>query len=104
MLAGPMLARFKKAYVPKPGAIKLAAEDWILTLLDFKNWAQNLIMMMTNLFFHLHTSQLKGTTLLLDEPSVTGTANYYGRRNGERHHYHLQCRMRTIYSAALQNA
>ncbi len=29
MLAGPLLARFRKAFIPKPGAIKLVAAGWI---------------------------------------------------------------------------
>ena len=75
MLAGPMLARFKKAYVPKPGGDKIGRRRVDTHITGFKKLGAQFDYDTDESFFHLHTSQLKGTTLLLDEPSVTGTAN-----------------------------
>ncbi len=75
MLAGPMLARFKKAYVPKPGGDKIGRRRLDTHIIGFKKLGAQFDYDTDESFFHLHTSQLKGTTLLLDEPSVTGTAN-----------------------------
>jgi UDP-N-acetylglucosamine 1-carboxyvinyltransferase len=71
MLAGPMLARFKKAFIPKPGGDKIGRRrlDGFEKLgADFKYHPEDG-------FFHLTTGSLKGVHMLLDEPSVTGTAN-----------------------------
>ncbi len=75
MLAGPMLARFKKAYVPKPGGDKIGRRRLDTHIIGFKNLGVQFDYDTDESFFHLHTSQLRGATFLLDEPSVTGTAN-----------------------------
>lgn len=75
MLAGPMLGRFKKAYMPKPGGDKIGRRRLDTHLVGFKKLAAEFDYVTDESFFHLHTSQLKGASLLLDEPSVTGTAN-----------------------------
>jgi UDP-N-acetylglucosamine 1-carboxyvinyltransferase len=75
MLAGPMLARFKRAYVPKPGGDKIGRRRLDTHIIGFKKLGANFDYHSDESFFHLHTSQLKGTYILLDEPSVTGTAN-----------------------------
>ncbi|MDQ6889995.1 MAG: UDP-N-acetylglucosamine 1-carboxyvinyltransferase [Bacteroidota bacterium] len=75
MLAGPMLARFKKAHVPKPGGDKIGRRRLDTHIIGFKKLGAQFDYDTDESFFHLHTSELKGTTLLLDEPSVTGTAN-----------------------------
>ena len=75
MLAGPMLGRFKKAYVPKPGGDKIGRRRLDTHIIGFKKLGARFDYDTDESFFHLHTSQLKGTYLLLDEPSVTGTAN-----------------------------
>ncbi|MDP4283915.1 MAG: UDP-N-acetylglucosamine 1-carboxyvinyltransferase [Bacteroidota bacterium] len=75
MLAGPMLGRFKKAYVPKPGGDKIGRRRLDTHIIGFKKLGARFDYDTDESFFHLHTSQLKGNTLLLDEPSVTGTAN-----------------------------
>ena len=75
MLAGPMLSRFKKAYVPKPGGDKIGRRRLDTHIIGFKKLGARFDYDSDESFFHLHTSQLKGTYLLLDEPSVTGTAN-----------------------------
>jgi UDP-N-acetylglucosamine 1-carboxyvinyltransferase len=75
MLAGPMLGRFKKAYVPKPGGDKIGRRRLDTHIIGFKKLGARFDYDTDESFFHLYTSQLKGTSLLLDEPSVTGTAN-----------------------------
>ncbi|MGH2648422.1 MAG: UDP-N-acetylglucosamine 1-carboxyvinyltransferase, partial [Ginsengibacter sp.] len=75
MLAGPMLARFKKAYVPKPGGDKIGRRRLDTHITGFQKLGAEFDYDEDASFFLLHTSQLKGAILLLDEPSVTGTAN-----------------------------
>jgi UDP-N-acetylglucosamine 1-carboxyvinyltransferase len=75
MFAGPMLARFKRAYIPKPGGDKIGREDSIHISSVLKNWVQNMSMMMWPVVSNYHSRNLRGAYMLLDEPSVTGTAN-----------------------------
>ena len=56
-------------------AIKLDAEDWTLILSDFEKLGASFDYHSEDGFFHLVAPNLKGTFLLMDEPSVTGTAN-----------------------------
>lgn len=74
MLAGPMLARYKKAYVPKPGGDKIGRRRLDTHLIAFQKLGAEFDYDDTS-FFHIHASQLKAANILLDEPSVTGTAN-----------------------------
>lgn len=74
MLAGPMLARYRKAYIPKPGGDKIGRRRLDTHILGFEQLGTQYEYNHDGYFF-LHTPQLTGTTLLLDEPSVTGTAN-----------------------------
>jgi len=75
MLAGPMLARFRQAYVPKPGGDKIGRRRLDTHIIGFKTLGAEFDYDTDESFFHLHTSGLKGTYVLLEEPSVTGTAN-----------------------------
>jgi UDP-N-acetylglucosamine 1-carboxyvinyltransferase len=75
MTAGPMLARFKKAYIPKPGGDKIGRRRLDTHITGFQKLGANFSYDTEDGFFHLTTKRLKGTDLLLDEPSVTGTAN-----------------------------
>jgi len=75
MLAGPMLARFKRAYIPKPGGDKIGRRRLDTHIVGFKKLGVEFDYYTDESFFHLHTSQLKGAYILLEEPSVTGTAN-----------------------------
>jgi UDP-N-acetylglucosamine 1-carboxyvinyltransferase len=75
MLAGPMLGRFKQAYIPKPGGDKIGRRRLDTHILGFKQLDVQFDYDTHESFFHLHTSELKGTYVLLEEPSVTGTAN-----------------------------
>ncbi len=75
MLAGPMLARFKKAYVPKPGGDKIGRRRLDTHIIGFQKLGAQFDYDDDASFFLLKTSHLKGIDMLLDEPSVTGTAN-----------------------------
>ena len=75
MLAGPMLARFKKAFIPKPGGDKIGSRRLDTHIIGFKELGAKFDFDADNSFFKLHTEQLKGASLILNEPSVTGTAN-----------------------------
>ncbi|MBL7701719.1 MAG: UDP-N-acetylglucosamine 1-carboxyvinyltransferase [Ferruginibacter sp.] len=75
MLAGPMLARFKKAYIPKPGGDKIGRRRLDTHIIGFEKLGAKFSYDTEDGFFHLETPGLKGANILLDEPSVTGTAN-----------------------------
>lgn len=75
MLAGPMLARFKKAYVPKPGGDKIGRRRLDTHIIGFQKMSANFDYDADASFFVLQTPQLQGIDMLLEEPSVTGTAN-----------------------------
>jgi UDP-N-acetylglucosamine 1-carboxyvinyltransferase len=75
MLAGPMLARFKTAFIPKPGGDKIGRRRLDTHIIGFKKLGAEFDYFSNESFFHLHTSGLKGAYILLEEPSVTGTAN-----------------------------
>src|SRR5687768_17643445 len=75
MLAGPMLARFRKAFIPKPGGDKIGRRRLDTHILGFEKMGADFFYYDNDAFWHLSTEGLKGTFLLLDEPSVTGTAN-----------------------------
>ena len=75
MLAGPMLSRFRKAFIPKPGGDKIGRRRLDTHVLGFEKLGAEFTYHEEDGFFHLAAPNLKGTNLLLDEPSVTGTAN-----------------------------
>lgn len=75
MLAGPMLARFKKAYIPKPGGDKIGRRRLDTHIIGFEKLGAVYSYNEHVNCFQLQAEQLKGTYMLLDEPSVTGTAN-----------------------------
>jgi UDP-N-acetylglucosamine 1-carboxyvinyltransferase len=75
MLAGPMLARFKKAFIPKPGGDKIGRRRLDTHIIGFEKLGGEIAYNTEDAFFHITTPGLKGTFILLDEPSVTGTAN-----------------------------
>jgi UDP-N-acetylglucosamine 1-carboxyvinyltransferase len=74
MLAGPMLARFKKAFVPKPGGDKIGRRRLDTHIVGFEKLGATFTYHNDG-FYHLDGTNLEGGYLLLDEPSVTGTAN-----------------------------
>ena len=75
MLAGPLLARFKKAYLPKPGGDKIGRRKLDTHIIGFEKLGATYSYDDNSNYFLLQASALKGAFMLLDEPSVTGTAN-----------------------------
>jgi UDP-N-acetylglucosamine 1-carboxyvinyltransferase len=75
MLAGPLLARFKKAFVPKPGGDKIGRRRLDTHIIGFEKLGARFSYDAGDDYFRLEAPELKGTYLLLEEPSVTGTAN-----------------------------
>ena len=75
MLAGPMLARFKKAYIPKPGGDKIGRRRLETQIIGFEKLGAKVEYDDNLHIFKLTAPQLHGAYMLLDEPSVTGTAN-----------------------------
>jgi UDP-N-acetylglucosamine 1-carboxyvinyltransferase len=75
MIAGPLLARFKKAFIPKPGGDKIGRRRLDTHIIGFEKLGVKFEYEQGQGFFRLSADELKGTDLLLDEPSVTGTAN-----------------------------
>jgi UDP-N-acetylglucosamine 1-carboxyvinyltransferase len=75
MLAGPMLSRFRKAFIPKPGGDKIGRRRLDTHIIGFEKMGATFDYHAEDGFFHLTAPNLKGTEMLLDEPSVTGTAN-----------------------------
>lgn len=76
MMAGPLLARFGKAYIPKPGGDKIGRRRLDTHVIGFEKLGATFAYDNDDNYFRLESNGgLKGTFMLLDEPSVTGTAN-----------------------------
>ncbi|HET7818791.1 MAG TPA: UDP-N-acetylglucosamine 1-carboxyvinyltransferase, partial [Bacteroidia bacterium] len=75
MVMGPLLARFGKGYIPKPGGDKIGRRRLDTHFLGFQKLGAKFNYDDKTNFYKVDASQLKGTYMLLDEASVTGTAN-----------------------------
>lgn len=75
MFAGPLLARFQKAYLPKPGGDKIGRRRLDTHIIGLEKLGAAFTFNEATGFCKLHAEELKGAFMLLDEPSVTGTAN-----------------------------
>ena len=78
MLAGPLLARFGKVYFPKPGGDKIGRRRVDTHIIGLQNLGAGLEYNQERKAYYLSLPEgrsLKGTYMLLDEASVTGTAN-----------------------------
>ncbi len=75
MIAGPLLSRFRKAFIPKPGGDKIGRRRLDTHIIGFEKLGVRFTYHAEDGFFHLEAPELRGTYMLLDEPSVTGTAN-----------------------------
>ncbi len=75
MLAGPMLARFRKAYIPQPGGDKIGRRRLDTHILGFEKLGVACTYDSENQLFSMQADKLTGANMLLEEPSVTGTAN-----------------------------
>ncbi len=75
MVIGPLLARFGIAYLPKPGGDKIGRRRLDTHLLGFQKLGARFDYDLDNKFFAIRADDMRGTYMLLDEASVTGTAN-----------------------------
>ncbi|GAA3737532.1 UDP-N-acetylglucosamine 1-carboxyvinyltransferase [compost metagenome] len=77
MIVGPLLARFGKGYIPKPGGDKIGRRRLDTHFEGFINLGAKFRYNREDHFYGVETPKegLKGTDMLLDEASVTGTAN-----------------------------
>ena len=75
MVVGPLLARFGKACVPRPGGDKIGRRRVDTHLIGFQKLGAAFEFDAADPFFRIEASALKGTYIHLDEASVTGTAN-----------------------------
>ncbi len=75
MLLGPLLARYKKAYLPKPGGDKIGRRRLDTHFLGFEKLGANFNYDEHGDQFYIGAEKLKGSYILMDEISVTGTAN-----------------------------
>jgi UDP-N-acetylglucosamine 1-carboxyvinyltransferase len=75
MLAGPMLARFRKACIPQPGGDKIGRRRLDTHIRGFEKLGVVFHYDEEEHFFSLNGASMRGTRILMEEPSVTGTAN-----------------------------
>ena len=75
MIVGPLLARFGKAAIPKPGGDKIGRRRLDTHFLGFEKLGAKFVYDKKNKFFDVDASDLRGGYILLEEASVTGTAN-----------------------------
>jgi UDP-N-acetylglucosamine 1-carboxyvinyltransferase len=75
MIVGPLLARFGKGYIPKPGGDKIGRRRLDTHFEGFINLGAKFRYNEEDSFYGVEADKLKGTYMLLDEASVTGTAN-----------------------------
>src|SRR6056297_2739220 len=75
MLVGPLLARFGKGYIPKPGGDKIGIRRLDTHFEGFIKLGAQFRYNKEEYFYGVEADKLKGTYMLLDEASVTGTAN-----------------------------
>ncbi len=75
MLIGPLLARFGKAYLPKPGGDKIGRRRLDTHFLGFEKLGAEFKYDEEKSLFFVESPKLKGAHILMDEISVTGTAN-----------------------------
>jgi len=75
MILGPLLARFGKGYIPHPGGDKIGRRRLDTHFIGLQKLGARFSSEGPNSFYSIDASELKGCYMLLDEASVTGTAN-----------------------------
>lgn len=75
MIVGPMLARFKKGFIPKPGGDKIGRRRLDTHFEGFIQLGASFRYNEKEFFYGVEADELNGCYMLLDEASVTGTAN-----------------------------
>ncbi len=75
MIVGPLLGRFGRAAIPKPGGDKIGRRRLDTHFIGFEKLGARFVYDNKKEFFNVDATNLKGAYILLDEASVTGTAN-----------------------------
>jgi len=75
MIIGPLLARFGKGFIPRPGGDKIGRRRLDTHFIGFEKLGAKFCYDPYDNFFTIDAQDLNGTYILLDEASVTGTAN-----------------------------
>jgi len=75
MLIGPKLGRYGRAFIPKPGGDKIGRRRLDTHFLGFEKLGANFKYDADNNNYYLDAAKMQGTYILMDEISVTGTAN-----------------------------
>lgn len=75
MIMGPLLARYGRAYFPKPGGDKIGRRRLDSHFFGFSKLGAKFDFDFGQFFYSVNAEKLRGTYILLDEASVTGTAN-----------------------------
>lgn len=75
MLVGPMVARFGKAMISKPGGVKIGRRRLDTHFIGIQNLGADFVYNEERGIYEISAKQLHGSYMLLDEASVTGTAN-----------------------------
>lgn len=75
MVVGPLLGRFGKGYIPKPGGDKIGRRRLDTHFIGFQKLGANFSYEKEEGFYRVEANDLNGCYMLLDEASVTGTAN-----------------------------
>ena len=75
MVLGPLLARYNKAKIPQPGGDKIGRRRLDTHFMGFQKLGAKFNYDKKTSYYHIDASALKGAYMLLDEASVTGTAN-----------------------------
>ena len=94
MLIGPMLGRFGRGFIPKPGGDKIGRRRLDTHFLGFQKLGAKFNFDIADEFFMVEGAELRGTYMLLDEASVTGTANIIMAAvlaRGTTHIYNAAC-------------
>jgi len=95
MIVGPLLARFGKAYIPKPGGDKIGRRRMDTHINGMISLGASFVYEPRDAFYRLEADRLQGCYMLLDEASVTGTANIVMAASRARG-------VTTIYNAACE--
>lgn len=75
MIVGPLLARFGRGYIPSPGGDKIGRRRLDVHFEGFAQLGASFEYLPQQSFYKVHADKLIGSSMLLDEASVTGTAN-----------------------------
>ena len=100
MLIGPMVAGFGKALISKPGGDKIGRRRLDTHFVGIQNLGADFRYDEGRGIYEITADRLQGSYMLLDEASVTGTANIV-MAACQRHYYHLQRCLRTLRATTL---